>query len=163
MAPLLDVVFLLLLFFMLTQQVAEDHALQVDLPESSTAQAMDSDCLRVTLDEAGGLTVRGKIITLQELPVALRNASETEVCVAADRNAHVGVLVAIMDAIREAGMPEIQISTQPSPKNGATPISLAPVKALSYCFRHMLSFRWPLALRGNPVQSRSGPAAVIPT
>ncbi len=106
-APLVDVVFLLVIFFAVSTTFLETAGLQLELPSSSSTAPRESPELTVFLGEDGTLSFEGEIIDLEELGVRLRAALESSerklVVLRADRNARHGEVVGLMDVIRDAG------------------------------------------------------------
>jgi biopolymer transport protein ExbD len=113
-APLVDMVFLLLLFFLLTYQAAADYGIEVNLPGAETARPQESAGVELQIDAEGDLYIGGTRISLDELPGVLeKHASEERILIVrADRKAQVGLLVGIMDAGRKSGFVDINIVTE---------------------------------------------------
>ncbi len=106
-APLVDVVFLLVIFFAVSTTFLETAGLKLELPSSSSTAPRESRELTVLLGEDGTLSFDGKIIDREELGVRLRAALERNeqklVVLRADRGARHGEVVGVMDVIRESG------------------------------------------------------------
>lgn len=114
-APLVDMVFLLLLFFMLTYQVVAEHGIEVSLPESETSQVQEKTEVEIIVDAKGDLYINDTQINLDQLPEALNRlftSKDQPLIIRADRQAHVGILVNIMDAGRSSGFSNISILSQ---------------------------------------------------
>lgn len=114
-APLVDVVFLLLLFFMLAYQIVADHGILVRLPEAESAEVQDSGKVEVKVDAGGELYVGQTPVTLEELPLVLKRlwtSKNQPLILRADRATQVGLLVGIMDAGRTAGFSAINVITE---------------------------------------------------
>ena len=112
--PLVDVVFLLLLFFALTLHFSPEEAISVELPTSSSANQQSEIILTVTPE--GVIRLNGKDVPSQSLETelaSLRKIDEKQaVQVRADQEVEVGKLVAIIDAIRNAGFQHFDLMTQ---------------------------------------------------
>ena len=106
--PLVDVVFLLLLFFALTLHFSPEEAISVELPTSSSAKQQS--------ETEGVIRLNGKDVPSQSLETelaSLRKIDEKQaVQVRADQEVEVGKLVAIIDAIRNAGFQYFDLMTQ---------------------------------------------------
>ena len=124
MAPLIDVVFLLLVFFLLTSTFQTPEAIDLTLPDSSTASPTEPDALVVSLVEDGRIELDGAGVSLEDLPAALSSARRQDpardVRLAADAAVEVRAMIAVMDAMREAGATDVAIATRP-PANAGTP------------------------------------------
>ncbi|MFN2377664.1 MAG: ExbD/TolR family protein [Candidatus Binatia bacterium] len=129
-APLIDVVFLLLLFFMVTSSFQHPEAIELDLPQSSTAVADEDRAVDVSVDAAGSTHVDGKLVALADLEgaIAERVAADPEVVVAVrtDAGALVQRMVEVLDAVRSGGGKRIAFRTSPS---GGFPDSLPSLPA----------------------------------
>jgi biopolymer transport protein ExbD len=117
-APLVDVVFLLVIFFAVSTTFLETSGLKLELPSSNaTAERLPSE-LTVLLAADGTLSFDGEIVELVQLGGLLRPAlDESErklVVLRADREARHGAVVAVMDAIRDAGADSMTVDTRPT-------------------------------------------------
>ncbi len=106
-APLVDVVFLLVIFFAVSTTFLETAGLKLELPSSSSTAPRESRELTVLLGQDGTLSFDGEIIDREELGTRLRAALERNerklVVLRADRGARHGEVVGVMDVIRESG------------------------------------------------------------
>ena len=114
--PLVDVVFLLLLFFALTLHFSPEEAISVELPTSSSAKQQSETEIILTVTPEGVIRLNGKDVPSQSLETelaSLRKIDEKQaVQVRADQEVEVGKLVAIIDAIRNAGFQYFDLMTQ---------------------------------------------------
>ena len=114
--PLVDVVFLLLLFFALTLHFSPEEAISVELPTSSSAKQQSETEIILTVTPEGVIRLNGKDVPSQFLETelaSLRKIDEKQaVQVRADQEVEVGKLVAIIDAIRNAGFQHFDLMTQ---------------------------------------------------
>jgi len=115
MTPMIDVVLQLLIFFMLISRYLPP-ALNVTLPEASTARAEDRPSISISITSDGTLAVDGAITAWPSLPGLLAGREpETLVRVAADRGADYGLVVRALDASAAAGLTHIALETAPQP------------------------------------------------
>lgn len=114
-APLIDIVFLLLVFFMLTSTFMVPEAIELELPDSKTASATDATPVVVLVDKAGQLALNGENIKLEKLKQKLKPllvaGDETAIILKSDARTEVQVLIIVMDEIREAGGTNISLAT----------------------------------------------------
>ncbi len=103
---LIDVMFMLLLFFVVTTTFVEQPALQVDLPESKTATSGQVEEFVVTLNKEGVIFLNDRQLLSQGLLVELKkiaqNNTEASVVLKADQDVSYGKIIEIMDVIRES-------------------------------------------------------------
>ncbi len=116
LAPLVDVVFLLLLFFMLTFHLAAPPALRVNLPASATAEAARDHGLTVSVTAAGAVALGQRDVALEHLSTALQNAGAAKasqpVRIVADQDVKLALLVQVMDQVRLSGAEAFAIATR---------------------------------------------------
>jgi len=115
-APLIDIVFLLLIFFLLTS-LGSKQAMQLDLPKSSTAkQAQES--LSIWITKKGEIFVNDEKVKMEFLLSFLRTILEEKenkvISIKADANVPFKIPVQVMDISRKAGAEQISIATQES-------------------------------------------------
>jgi biopolymer transport protein ExbD len=112
--PLIDIVFLLLVFFIYAMlSMAVHRGLPVDLPVSQSAEIDQKLTLSVTIKDDGLIHVNKTPVALEDLTGILRakseEASETGVLVFADRDLSYQMIYTILDNIRLAGISRISL------------------------------------------------------
>ncbi len=115
-APLIDIIFLLLLFFILTSVVAEP-GIPVDLSASSSAEFQQETAdIQISLLKNGDIGLNGAIITLNDLPAGLmalfHRAEQNIVTVHVDKDAPFDQFVAIIDAAKAVGVETLVIAAE---------------------------------------------------
>ncbi len=117
-APLVDLVFLLLIFFLLSSTLEKEKALPVRRPQASTAETLSQPPLAVTVTAAGTLHMEGRRVSLAELETSLRAAlssvRDRRILLVADREARAGLVVRVMDVCRRAGGQVLLATARPS-------------------------------------------------
>lgn len=117
-APLVDVVFLLVIFFAVSTTFLESSGLKLDLPTSSATVDRVAEELTVSLDADGRLEFGGELVERDRLREALSRAleerSEKIVVLRADSTVDHGDVVALMDLIRSAGAQALTVATRSS-------------------------------------------------
>lgn len=115
-APLVDVVFLLLLFFMLTSHLMQEPAIKIKLPKSKTANAQKDTIKTVYISKEGSIYFMDKRVDLNSLQTAIKGISQDEhndfIRIKADRESDVGILVSVIDEVRLAGVKNYSILTE---------------------------------------------------
>ncbi len=115
LAPLIDVVLLLLIFFMVTTRFAE-HSLEIDLPEATTSAPMNEPrILAVDVRADGVIQIDGEEVDDETL--ALRFAEEAAtldaLALRADEKAPHGRVVRVLDTARQHGIERVELATAP--------------------------------------------------
>ena len=120
-APLIDVVFLLLIFFMLTSNFVLQPGIAVSLPKAITSEVLSTDNLVVTLSGQDLLFLNDEPITIGDLSGKIKEAAQDNktVLLRADSNSSLGRVVEIWDLCRELGVSQINIATNQKPGEAA--------------------------------------------
>lgn len=118
---LIDILAILLIFFIVTTTFRKNQPqLQINLPESKTAEqaaAEKEEPLVLRVKNAEQITLDEKPVTLDALVGALKSVREQTpsrpLAMQADREAPFGVVVKVLDALRDAGIKNVPAFTQP--------------------------------------------------
>ncbi len=113
LAPLIDVVFQLLIFFMLTSNFVVQSGIKVHLPKAISSEVVRSENLVVTLTGQDLLFLNDQPITINALTQKIREAAGEgkTLMLKADTSASLGRVVEIWDLCRQLGVPQINIAT----------------------------------------------------
>lgn len=113
LTPLIDIVFLLLVFFLLTTQFIEEDGIGVKLPSSNSVTTRDRDEVAVAITRQGDLYVDGQRLPLAGLAAKLADmlGSDTTVVVRGDREVALQTLVAVMEKAKQAGAARLVVAT----------------------------------------------------
>ena len=117
LTPMVDVVFLLLIFFMISTIFVESPGISIKLPESS-AETVEREPkeVKVYLSREGDIYHRDRKITLDDFKELLAehqsDAEETTVLLLADQESRHGKVVTLMDLARDAGFVKLAIATE---------------------------------------------------
>jgi len=121
LTPLIDVVFLLLIFFMVSTTFVRESALAVDLPDADgVAEPMETAIIEVRVNATGDYAVNDRLLPGDDpdaLGLALRDArnripEDAGVVVAADAAARHEAVVRVLDAARRLGLTKVRILTE---------------------------------------------------
>ena len=117
LTPLIDVVFLLLIFFMLTSHFVSNESLDIDLPEAETGeQLQEGEVLEIMIDAEGNLIYQKQKMDAALLEEKLRSdllvAQDKNVRIKGDERADLGNAVQVLDIARKAGASGVDIVTE---------------------------------------------------
>ncbi len=117
LTPLIDIVFLLLVFFMLTAHFVRDESLNIELPEAVSADSIDLESpVEVSLSGSGDIQLKGNTVLIEELVQQLAPllvlSRDKRVVIKGDLAASLGKSVAVLDAARRAGADGVDIVTR---------------------------------------------------
>ncbi|WP_298635428.1 biopolymer transporter ExbD [uncultured Umboniibacter sp.] len=118
LTPLIDVVFLLLIFFMVTTTFKTESELSVDLPQASNeAERAEAD-IRVVVQATGLITVNGIALPNSDSATLIRGLRETgltgpqiTVAIEADKMATHQMVVTVLDAVGKSGYSRVHLAT----------------------------------------------------
>ena len=120
MTPMIDCVFQLLIFFMVTTVFAVQSGLKVDLPQASTSDAPPEKDLSITISEKGEMDLNGTMVTIDNLEEQLRIQKDIfgskVLVIKADNKSRHGVVVDVMDAAKIVGIEQLAIATDEKEK-----------------------------------------------
>ncbi len=119
-APMIDIVFLLLIFFMLTSNFVFQPGIKVKLPKAVTSEVINSENVIITITGQDLLFLNERPITINDLMAELKEAARQNksLLLKSDTSASLGRVVEIWDLCRELGIPQINIAT--NQKTGET-------------------------------------------
>lgn len=118
---LIDILAILLIFFIVTTTFKKNQTqLQINLPDSKSAEQAAAEKkapLILSVKGADAITLGEKPVALPELASALKaartEAPERPIAMEADKEAPFGIVVGVLDALKEAGLKNVPTFTQP--------------------------------------------------
>jgi biopolymer transport protein ExbD len=112
-APLINIVFLLLIFFMLTSSFMMQPGIKVNLPKAVTSEVIRYQNLEILVTGQNETYLNGKVVTMDELKTLFKQIAKRNqtILIKADRRASLGRVAEIWDMARDAGVTSINIAT----------------------------------------------------
>ncbi|HVZ83807.1 MAG TPA: biopolymer transporter ExbD [Terracidiphilus sp.] len=114
--PLVDVVLVLLVIFMITAPVLQS-GIEVNVPKTRTVKEITEQRTVLTIDRDQQVFLGDKPVNLHELPQQLRQSitdpTKKVIYLRADERVPFGAFASVMDAVKQAGITNISIVTQP--------------------------------------------------
>ena len=115
--PMLDVVFILLIFFIVTANFIKEPGLEVNRPDSETAEPTENAAFLIAVGKAGEIYMDGRRIDKRQVKANVvrllaENPQGSEV-IQADEKATADTIMAVMDGAREAGVYNISLASEP--------------------------------------------------
>ncbi|MBN1405882.1 MAG: biopolymer transporter ExbD [Candidatus Omnitrophica bacterium] len=112
-APLIDVVFQLLIFFMLTSSFIFQPGIRVNLPRAITSEALSERNVVIAITAENLIYIDEKLVTLNELISNLKRIADSgrAILIKADEKASLGRVVKIWDICRQEGISKVNIAT----------------------------------------------------
>lgn len=117
LTPLIDIVFLLLIFFMLTSHFVSDDVLNIQLPETESGNQLDEEkSIEIVIDATGSWLYNGELIEKETLLLTLQNdlsaREDKRVRIRGDKTSDLGGAVTVLDLARKAGATGVDIVTE---------------------------------------------------
>ncbi len=114
--PLVDVVLVLLVIFMITEPVLQS-GIEVNVPKTRTVRQITEQRMVVTIDHDQRIYLNDQPINIHDLPVKLRagvsDPSHQAIYLRADQTVPFGAFAAVMDAVKQSGITNVSVVTQP--------------------------------------------------
>ncbi len=116
--PMIDVVFQLVIFFLVTATFAVIPAIKVNLPKSSTSQGVSVSQVKITVNQDGTLLMDDDVVSfnmigkrLSKIDLQGKNPESLPVIVEADEKVPNGTIVKIFDELRKSGFSTVNLRT----------------------------------------------------
>lgn len=118
MMPMIDMVFLLLIFFLLTSIVVTQPVLDLSLPRASHSEAMEGEkSIQLVIRKGGQIEIDHETVRLEALEGILKakipGVTKRKLLITADREAPFGIFVQVLDRVQGLGLKDLGILTEP--------------------------------------------------
>ena len=114
--PLVDVVLVLLVIFMITEPVLQS-GIEVTVPKTRTVQEITQQRMVVIIDRDDNIYLNDKPVNIHDLPALLRqpgvDPAHQAIYLRSDERVTFGAFATVMDAVKQAGITNVAIVTQP--------------------------------------------------
>lgn len=114
MTPLIDCVFILLIFFIVTTTFVEETGVEVDKPQAASASRLEKTSLLIAVTSSGEVVYGGKEIGISGVQPLVKRMLQKEmvpVIVQADTASQSGLLVRVIDEAKLAGAEKVSVAT----------------------------------------------------
>jgi biopolymer transport protein ExbD len=116
MTPMLDVVFILLIFFIVTASFVKEAGIEVNRPEAATAVKKERANILVAISEKGDIWINKRRIDIRAVQANIERLKaenpQGTVVIQADQKSTTDTLIKVMDAARSAGVYDVSIAAQ---------------------------------------------------
>jgi len=110
-APLIDVVFQLLIFFMLTSSFLSVPGINIKLPKAVTSEIIEHRSLTIVITSQNILYIEDKPVILSAIEDLIKKNKYDSVFIKADKDANLGSLVSVWDICKRNGVEKIGLAT----------------------------------------------------
>jgi len=114
LAPMIDCIFILLIFFIVTSVFVDDPGIEVNRPDVSGESVMDHNVLLIAITEEDRIYFDGQEIREDQVAYLLQQANfddETPLIIRADRGSSHGAFAAVYSEAKRAGIKHVQFAT----------------------------------------------------
>ena len=116
LTPMLDVVFIMLIFFIVTASFVKEAGIDINRPNAATAERKERGNILVALTESGQIWIDRRQVDVRAVRANIERLHaenpQGAVVIQADKNSKNGLLVQVMDAARLAGVPNVSIAAE---------------------------------------------------
>ena len=116
MTPMLDVVFIMLIFFIVTASFVKEAGIDVNRPEATTAVKKDRANILIAISDKGEIWINKRRIDVRAVQANIERLRaenpQGSVVIQADKKATTETLIKVMDASRAAGVYDVSIAAQ---------------------------------------------------
>ncbi|WP_448569015.1 ExbD/TolR family protein [Thalassotalea ganghwensis] len=116
MTPMLDVVFILLIFFIVTATFVKQAGIEVNRPEAATAVKKERANILVAISDKGDIWINKRKIDVRAVQANIERLKaenpQGTVVIQADKKATTDILIKVMDSARAAGVFDVSIAAQ---------------------------------------------------
>ena len=114
LTPMLDVVFIMLIFFIVTTSFVKESGIDVSRPSAKTAKKKQQASILVAINQSGEIWIQRRKVDIRSVRANIERlhaeSPEGTVVIQADKRSETGLLVDVMDQIRLAGVESIAVS-----------------------------------------------------
>lgn len=114
MTPMLDIVFILLIFFIVTTSFVKESGIEINRPTAATSEKNAKGNILVAISNTGEIWIDNRNIDIRSVRANIQRLKAklplSSVIIQSDKNAYTGTLVKVMDQIRLAGVESISIA-----------------------------------------------------
>ena len=115
--PMLDVVFIMLIFFIVTANFIKEPGLEINRPDSETAEVTENAAILIAIGSAGEIYMDGRRIDVRQVKAnvikLLADNPQGTVVIQADEEASADAIIKAMDGARDAGVYDISLAADP--------------------------------------------------
>ena len=117
LTPMLDVVFIMLIFFIVTASFVKESGIDVNRPDAQTAEMKAQGNILIAISPSGPIWIDKRQVDPRAVRANIERLRaenpEGSVVIQADKDSKNGLLVTVMDAARQAGVFHVSIAAQP--------------------------------------------------
>ncbi len=114
LTPMLDVVFIMLIFFIVTSSFIKESGIEVNRPQADSASSQDKGNILIAVTADGQVWLDKQVVDVRSVRAHVERMRQEQpegvVVVQADQDARTGLVVKVMDQARLAGVPDVVLA-----------------------------------------------------
>jgi len=115
LAPFVDILFLLVTYFLMNATLANNPSIKIELPKSDTSQAAESQPLIVVINQDNQIFVNERNVPLKELgkevSSLIKDKEKDQVIIRGDKRSSYQIVISVMDELNKAGVTRFNLAT----------------------------------------------------
>lgn len=114
-SPLIDMVFILLIFFVVTTSFVQETGVEVSKPHASSSQHLDNGNILIAVTKEGTIHFANEQIEIIDVRARVIKAAENQpnanVVIVSDKDSRTGLVIEVLDECKKAGIENVSIAT----------------------------------------------------
>jgi biopolymer transport protein ExbD len=115
LAPFVDILFLLVTYFLMNATLANNPSIKIELPKSDTSQSAETQPLIVLINQENQIFVNEKNVPLKELGKTvvdlIKDKEKDQVIIRGDKRSSYQMVISVMDELNKAGVTRFNLAT----------------------------------------------------
>jgi len=116
LTPMLDIVFIMLIFFIVTATFVKEAGVEIRKPAAVTQERKDQASILIAITDKDEVWINNRQVEVDSLPSVIEKLHAENprgtVVVQADQQAKAGLMIAVTEAVNETGVPSVAVSTE---------------------------------------------------
>jgi biopolymer transport protein ExbD len=115
LAPFVDILFLLVTYFLMNATLANNPSIKIELPKSDTSQSAETQPLMVLINQDNQIFINDKNVPLKELgkevTSLIKDKEKDQVIIRGDKRSSYQIVISVMDELNKAGVTRFNLAT----------------------------------------------------
>ena len=115
LAPFVDILFLLVTYFLMNATLANNPSIKIELPKSDTSQSAETQPLTIVINQENQIFVNDKNVTLKDLDrevvARIKDKEKDQVIIRGDKKSSYQMVISVMDELNKAGVTRFNLAT----------------------------------------------------
>lgn len=115
LAPFVDILFLLVTYFLMNATLANNPSIKIELPKSDTSQSAEAQPLTIVINQENQIFVNEKNVSLKDLGrevvSRIKDKEKDQVIIRGDKKSSYQMVISVMDELNKAGVTRFNLAT----------------------------------------------------